>query len=348
MKKRVLSVLLGVAMVSSLVMGCGGAKEEPKAEETTEESSESGEKTAADYKIAVVPKMTNLAWFERMEQGVNDYNDEHGTSVEYCGSPEGDGQAAFVEGLISQGYDAICVVPFDVEALDPVLAKAKEAGIVVICHEASTVKNMDYDVEAFDTLEYGAHLMEKINELTGGEGRVIQTVGALTSQSHVEEAQGGKEWAEANAPGLEVDDQPIVSDDNQETAYNKVKEALSADPNIVAIQCAAMSETPGAAQAVEELGLQGKVHIAGTSLMSVCGEYVENGTVELMSFWDPALAGQAMIELAVATLNGTVGEATLSLPVEGYENLVLEGKVYTGSAWIDVDQSNCDDEAFDF
>ena len=225
MKKRILSAVLGIAMVATLLVGCGSgssddsSKKDTKTEDTAKD--DSGEKTAADYKIAVVPKMTNLAWIERMEQGVDDYNEANGTSVEYCGSPEGDGQAAFVEGLISQGYDAICVVPFDVEALDPVLAKAKEAGIVVICHEASTVENMDYDVEAFDTLEYGAHLMEKINELSDGKGRVIQTVGALTSQSHVEEAQGGKDWAEKNAPDLKVDDQPIVSDDNQDTAKLK-------------------------------------------------------------------------------------------------------------------------------
>lgn len=29
-----------------------------------------------DYKIAVVPKMTNIAWFQRMEDGVNEYNDK--------------------------------------------------------------------------------------------------------------------------------------------------------------------------------------------------------------------------------------------------------------------------------
>lgn len=119
---------------------------------------------------------------------------------------------------------------------------------------------MDYDVEAFDTLEYGAHLMEKINELSDGKGRVIQTVGALTSQSHVEEAQGGKEWAEKNAPDLKVDDQPIVSDDNQDTAYSKVKEALTADTKheIVGIQCAAMSETPGALRQLRNLDFRAK------------------------------------------------------------------------------------------
>lgn len=42
-----------------------------------------------DYKIAVVPKMTNIAWFQRMEDGVNEYNDENGTDVFYGGSAEG-------------------------------------------------------------------------------------------------------------------------------------------------------------------------------------------------------------------------------------------------------------------
>ena len=68
---------------------------------------------------------------------------------------------------------------------------------------------------------------------------------------------------------LKSDDQPIVSDDNQDTAYSKVKEALTADTKheIVGIQCAAMSETPGAAQAVEELGLQGESYISQVHLL---------------------------------------------------------------------------------
>lgn len=347
MKKRVLSVLLGVAMVSSLLVGCGSSSSDSSSDDAAaEETEESGD----GYKIIVVPKMTNLAWFERMEYGVDQVKDayaEKGITVEYGGSAEGDGQAEYVEGLIGQGYDAICVVPFDVEALDPILKKAQDEGIKVICHEASTVENMDYDVEAFDTREYGAHLMEKLAELTGGEGEYIQTVGALTSVSHVEEAEGGKTYADENCPGLKMATDLIISDDNADTAYSKVKEALTANPNINAIQCAAMSETPGAARAVKELGLSGKVHIAGTSLVSVCGEYVEDGTVELMSFWDPALAGQAMIELAIATLDGTAAE-DIALTTPGYEELTLDGKVFTGSAWIDVDASNVNDEAYDF
>ena len=40
---------------------------------------------ADDYKIAVVPKMTNIGWFQRMEEGVNEYNEENGTDYVYRG-----------------------------------------------------------------------------------------------------------------------------------------------------------------------------------------------------------------------------------------------------------------------
>ena len=70
-----------------------------------------------------------------MEQGVKDYNSKNGTDVFYGGSTDGSGQAAYVESLLSQNYDAICVVPFDTEALQPILEKAKAAGITVITHD---------------------------------------------------------------------------------------------------------------------------------------------------------------------------------------------------------------------
>lgn len=42
--------------------------------------------------------------------------------------------------------DAICVVPFSTESLEPVLKKARDQGIVVITHEAPGMTNADYDI----------------------------------------------------------------------------------------------------------------------------------------------------------------------------------------------------------
>jgi len=330
--KKFVAMLLALMMVLSLA-ACGGG-------ETGGETGDDG------YKIAIVPKMTSIAWFERMEVGIKEYNEANGTSYFYGGSSDGAGQAAYVEGLLAQDYDAICVVPFDTEALEPILQKAKEQGIVVITHEAAGMKNIDYDIEAFDNEDYGRHFMEQIAAAVEGKGEYIQMVGATTSASHMQwvgaaEALQKEKYPDMKQVGL------LESADDQDQAYNKVKEALTANPNIVAIQGSAMGDVAGAARAVEELGLSGKVKVIGTSLVSVSGKYVESGTISSIGFWDPALAGQAMIEIAIAALEGKAADG-LALSVDGYEKLKLVDKVFYASAWIDVDINNVKDPAYGF
>ncbi len=368
MKKKVLSIMLCLAMTASMLVGCGVSKVEEAAEapaaETTEEApaeeaapaEETAEapaaetETAGNYKIAVVPKLTSIAWFQRMEVGVKEYAEKNGVDAFYTGPSEGDGalQAQVIEDLISQGVDAICVVPFSTEALEPVLKKAREAGIVVITHEASGMTNMDYDIEAFDNAAYGEHFMEKLGELTGGKGEYLLTVGSLTSESHNQWVDAAKVLQEEKFPEMKQYGDKIETADDQSKAYEKVKEALTANPSIAAIQGSAMPDIAGAALAVEELGLAGKVKLAGTSLVSVSGKYVKDGTIEMISFWDPALAGQAMIELALKVLNKEAIESGCDLGVQGYDSLTLDGNVLYGQAWIDVTQDNVDDPAYDF
>ena len=140
----------------------------------------------------------------------------------------------------------------------------------------------------------------------------------------------------------------IESEDTQETAYQKVKEVLTTNPDLAGFQGGAMQDVAGAAMAVEEAGLSGQVELVGTSLVSVSGKYIKEGTIDMISFWDPALAGYAMNELALKVLNGEEITEGMSLEAEGYQDLVLEGNVLKGQAWIDVDAENVDDPAYDF
>ena len=50
----------------------------------------------------------------------------------------------------------------------------------------------------------------------------------------------------------------------------------------------------------------------------------------MISFWDPAIAGKAMIKLAKNVLDGEKIESGLNLEEEGYEELTMDGKVLTG------------------
>lgn len=306
-----------------------------------------------NFTIAVVPKLTSVAWFQRMEVGINEWNKDNpdrNVDVFYTGPSEGDGakQAQVIEDLISQGVDAIAVVPFSTEALEPVLKKAREQGIIVVTHEGAGMVNVDYDLEAFDNEEYGRHFMEMIGDRTNGEGEYIQLVGSLTTASHNQWVDAAKELQVKEFPDMILYGDKLESADSQDQAYQRTKEILTANPNIKAIQGSAMADVAGAALAIEEMGLQGKVKIIGTSLVSVSGKYVENGTIDTISFWDPALAGKAMVELSIALLNGEDIKDGLDLKVEGYNNLSLDGNVLLGAAWIDVNKDNVDDPAFDF
>ena len=304
-----------------------------------------GSAFADDYKIAVVPKMTNIGWFQRMEEGVNEYNEANGTEYVYRGSAEGADQAGIVEQMLAEDWDAICVVPFDSESLAPVLEKAREQGIVVITHEAASMdpKYFDYDIEAFVNADYGKHFAEAISEFTGGEGKYIQFVGSLNSVSHNEWCDAADEYFAAETSMEKIG--RYETGDDTTSSYNQTKELLQANPDIAAIEGSASTDVVGAAQAVDELGLGGKVAVIGTSMTSLASSYVDKGVIQTFSVWDPAKAGQAMIELAKYVLDNE-GAAPESLPVEGYEELTPDGTVLYGGARVDVNKDNMADYDF--
>lgn len=357
--KKLIALGMATLMVASMAAGCGSssaedtsapadaASEDAAAEDAAAaDTVEEGDAAASGegYKIAVVPKMTNIGWFQRMEQGVNEYNEANGTDYVYRGSAEGADQAGIVEQMLAEDWDAICVVPFDSESLAPVLEKAREQGIVVITHEAASMdpKYFDYDVEAFVNADYGTHFAEEIAEFTGGEGKYIQFVGDLNSVSHNQWCDAADEYFAANTTMEKVG--RYETGDDTTSSYNQTKELLQANPDIVAIQGSASTDVVGAAQAVDELGLTGKVAVIGTSMTSIARNYVEKDVIQTFSVWDPALAGQAMIELAIDVLEN--GEAPSGLEVEGYENLTAEGTVLYGEARVDVTKDNMDEYDF--
>ena len=113
---------------------------------------------AGPYKIATVVKDSSDPWFIRMEEGVARFAKDTGHTAYQKGPSSTDSaqQIQVLEELVAQNIDALCVVPIDPGACEPVLKKAMDKGIVVITHEATTQQNMDYNIEAFDNVGYGA------------------------------------------------------------------------------------------------------------------------------------------------------------------------------------------------
>jgi simple sugar transport system substrate-binding protein len=64
------------------------------------------------------------------------------------------------------------------------------AGILTFTHEASNQKQVSFDLEAFDNVAYGRHMMDVMAKDMNYEGEYACFVGHLTSTTHNEWVDG--------------------------------------------------------------------------------------------------------------------------------------------------------------
>jgi len=306
-----------------------------------------------EQEIVTVVKVTGENWFTRMEEGVNAYGEEHeNITTRQVGPGRADAaqQAAIVQDLISQGVDALAIVPMDPSTLEGVLRRAMGRGITVITHEADNLQNTHLDLEAFDNAEFGAHFAEDIAECMGYEGKWTSFVGALGSLTHVQWADGGAEYM-SQFPDMELISPKNESFNDSNRAYDLAKQILRSHPDIKGFQGGSAIDVIGIGRAVEEAGLEDETCVYGLGLPRDTSAYLDSGAVDGIAFWDPKDAGYVMNILANKVLNGEEVTTGDDLGVSGYENVTVtegpgEGKIVRGQAWVDVDASNWSDYPF--
>lgn len=339
MKKKLLSVLLCAAMVSSLLAGCG-SKEEPAAEEpaTTEETTDAAEEPAGeaaegtagggDYTIVVMPKLVGIPYFTETGEGAMKAGEELGVEVIYNGPTVADAaeQVKMLEDYITQGVDAICVAPNDAAALDPVLKKAREAGILVLDWDTEATKELvDASIHQIDNQELGEHLAKKLVEYMGtDEGEYAIVTGALSASNLNTWIDYARDYMEANHPNLKLVTDPIATDEKQTEALSKTKDLIKAYPDLKGIIAVSTPAPIGAAQAIRELGLQDKISVVGTAVKADSQDVLSDGSLDLGALWNTQDLGYLTVAVAKSLLDGN----TLSdgMEVEGFGTIALNGE----------------------
>lgn len=152
MKRRILATLLSVAMVATVLVGCG-AKEEvapatkeaaPAAEEAapaTEETSSTTEEasTAADLRFEVIVKSYQSSYWQAAVTGVNQKAEELGVTVN-CTGPNAESDIAdqvnMLNSAINSAPDGIGLAASDQSACLDSLQKAMDSGIPVVCFDS--------------------------------------------------------------------------------------------------------------------------------------------------------------------------------------------------------------------
>lgn len=300
------------------------------------------------YSIVMVVKLEGVAWFDNMRLGIQQFGKDYpDVNISQTGGNTADPavQVGLIEDQIAKGVNAVLAVPNDPASLVSAFKRAHSNKMIVVTHEAANQQEADYDVEAFDNSAYGQHMMDMMAQYLGGSGLWQPFVGHLTSTSHNEWVDGEEAQAKAKFPGMKEATSRIEEQENQQIAYQKTLELLKTYPDLKAVMGSAMSTVPGAAQAITEKGLIGKVAAFGTCLPSVAGDYIASGAAMQIHFWIPADAGYAAARIAYETLKGNKITNGFDLGKPGYDKVTIKPNkfgvpVVYGQAWIDVDKSN--------
>jgi simple sugar transport system substrate-binding protein len=335
MKKLIALVLLCVIALAGLMV-CG-----------------SNEAVAAEKGkpvIAFVARVVGQPWWDYVrDNGVKKWAEENGIDVIYKGpaNVEVEAQVQIMTDIIAQGVDILCFSPNDSASLENLCKEARDKGIIVIATEGSAMKNIDFDIEAFDEAGYGGFMMDQLAAQMGYEGEYITMVGDMTGDAQNKWADAAVARQEKEYPKMTlVADKRVTSEHDSEIAYQKTKELLKKYPNLKGIQGTSSFDAPGAARAIKELGLAGKVFVICSSVPSEISDYLHEGVMKAGALWDPSVTAKAMLNLGMMLYNGETVKTGADLGVPGYENVTVEGTLVTGKGMIAITVDNVDSFGF--
>lgn len=330
MKKRVvISLFLAAAMTLQLA-GCGGSKTSsseasegatseaaPAASETQTEGSAAEESAAGEasgatetaagsYNILVMPKLTNIPYFQVTGEGALAAGEELGVNVIYDGPTTADAaqQVTMIENYITQGIDAICVAPNDPEAMKTVLQKAKDQGILVIDWDTQADRSVT-DASVYNVVdkEFGEHMVDELVEKMGTDsGDIAIITGGLSAANLNAWIKAGTDYIAEKYPNLHIVTDPIASNESQDEAYAKTKELMTAYPDVIGILGYSSPTGPGCGKALYDLGLQDQVALVANGLEDDCQEVLNNGGLDTACLWSCDKLGRLAVATAVAML----------------------------------------------
>ncbi|WP_321879252.1 substrate-binding domain-containing protein [Burkholderia cepacia] len=292
--------------------------------------------------IGVVVKIGGIPWFNAMDAGIRKRAEQLGVKAFMVGPTSADPalQVRAIEDLIAQKVDVIGVVPNDAEVLEPVLQRARAAGIKVITHESPKQKNTDWNFELASAKGFGEAYAKNLAAAVGGKGEYAVFVGSLTVPLHNEWADAAIAYLKANYPDMKlVGDRYGVAED-VDASRKTALDLMRAHPNLKAILAFGSQGPIGAARAVAEKQAKGKVVVLGPFSPGQGRRLVHDGVLSGGYMWNPEQAGEVFVTLGTMLARGQPIKDGMTIPGLGVvhpegHNLIVNQLVELNAKTVD-------------
>ena len=260
--------------------------------------------TAADSKlvVAMLPKSKGNAYFISCKVGADKAAKELGIQLLFDGPTDSNAakQNEIVENWITLGVDVIAVAAENKEGISTALRKAQKAGIKVLTFDADAMTDArSFFVNQATPEGIGHGLMDEAARLTNSEGEFAMIVASLTASNQREWQKHIEARLKEKYPKMKlVAVRPC--DDLKDKAQSEATALLSANPKLKLIMAICSPGVPGAAEAVKQAGLAGKVNVMGLGLPNENKRYVHAGVTSSIILWNTGDLGYLAIYAGVA------------------------------------------------
>lgn len=255
--------------------------------------------------IAVIVKMNYGYHWGTVKLGVNAAAREFNVNIKYYApNDEADieGQIRMVNQAIDEKVDALILAASDYKALVEVTEKAYDMGIPVIIIDSEVDTDKIHAYVATDNYEAGKKAGNILVDIVGEKANVA-IMSFVKGTRNAEEREEGLMSVISNYPDIKVVAKEYCLSDNK-LAYNLTKKIIWENSQVDAFVAFNDISSEGAAQAVDEMNLKGKVKIVAfdSTLQEI--NYLEKGVIQATVIQNPFSMGYLGVKYAVDALEG--------------------------------------------
>src|SRR3954467_13533547 len=241
-----------------------------------------------NFKVAFVPKLQGIPYFEAMNSGGKAGCEELGCTWLYQGPVEADpaAQADIVRSYIQQGVDALIVAPNDPDSMAPLLKQAADAGIKVATSDTDAPNSvLQVFVSQASTEGIGQALTDALLQAMGGKGKYAIVSCGQTAENLNSWIEVQKSYTAQKYPDAQIVD-TVYAGEDQAAATQMATDLMNAHPDLTGLVGECTSSAPGVAQAVRDAGKIGKVFTVGLGTPQSMLPYLEDGSSSASILWD--------------------------------------------------------------
>ncbi|MDK4715534.1 substrate-binding domain-containing protein [Rhizobium sp. CNPSo 4039] len=299
---------------------------------------------AAEPQVGVVVKIGGIPWFNAMEVGIKKAAPEYKANAWMVGPTQADAaqQVRAIEDLIARKVAVIGIVPNDSAALDPVLGRARAAGIKVLAHEGPNQKEADWDFELTTIEGYGQAHMDLLAKQMGEEGKYIVYVGSLTVPLHNAWADAAIAYQKQKYPKMEMLGDRFGVAESLDDSIKTTQDQLRAHPDLKGILTFGSQGPIGAARVLDDREKAKSIVLVGGFSPGQGVKYVKSGTIRGGFIWNPMTAGEIFVQLASLLAAGKEPTDNMELTGVGKVRVYPDKKLIQAQKLESLDKENID------